>query len=513
MWFLPLLFSSQIILSWTLPAPDVFRGQNGVNLDGRKKAHGEGEKCPTERPGYCTCKTRGDGLDITCQDVNSNQLDYYARLLKKNSVEHSIRYFKIRNSNIPKLDDHLFMGMKIEHLYIHDCKMKTLGPNSISSQGNTLKSLVLSNNRLTEVPTNAIRPLKNLENLNLNENSISVLRDEAFEGLSKVTRLSLYHNQITRIQPRAFDGIKRDLQRLNLGKNGLTAVPHMALASLTYLERLDLFENELTELKSGDFNGLDNLDQLVLNNNQLTHIGENYFSGLPKLTTLYIDNNKIRTIHHKAFVGLEAKLESLTLTGNLIEDFPSTALRPVHELQTLHLDDNEISTIEEDAFEGFGEHIKFLWLQNNQIKDIPPSAFQDLHSLEWIKLYNNVLRTLHYELMEPVLDTLQHIDIHSNPLVCDCELRWYKSWIDEEWNPVEEEWLKETFCEDPRDNKQHNIAEVPLKDMYCTSDVRDKPSAKDDDGGASSITTNWLLLSVLSFYGIVLNSRKDLVIL
>ena len=46
---------------------------------------------------------------------------YYARLLKKNSAEHSIRYFKIRNSNVPKLDDHLFMGMKIEHLYIHDC--------------------------------------------------------------------------------------------------------------------------------------------------------------------------------------------------------------------------------------------------------------------------------------------------------------------------------------------------------------------------------------------------------
>ena len=68
--------------------------------------------------------------------------------------------------------------------------------------------------------------------------------------------------------------------------------------------------------------------------------------------------------------------------------------------------------------------------------------------------------------------------VAGNPLVCDCELRWYKSWIDEEWNPVEEEWLKETFCEDPRDNKQHNIAEVPLKDMYCTSDVRDKPSAK-----------------------------------
>ncbi len=48
-----------------------------------------------------------------------------------------------------------------------------------------------------------------------------------------------------------------------------------------------------------------------------------------------------------------------------------------------------------------------------RIKDIPATAFQDLHSLEWIKLYNNLLTTLHYELMEPVLDTLMHIDIHS----------------------------------------------------------------------------------------------------
>ena len=49
----------------------------------------------------------------------------------------------------------------------------------------------------------------------------------------------------------------------------------------------------------------------------------------------------------------------------------------------------------------------------DRIQDIPPTAFQDLHSLEWIKLYNNLLTTLHYELMEPVLDSLQHIDIHS----------------------------------------------------------------------------------------------------
>ena len=63
-------------------------------------------------------------------------------------------------------------------------------------------------------------------------------------------------------------------------------------------------------------------------------------------------------------------------------------------------------------------------------------------------------------------------------MVCDCELRWYHQWINQEWNPVEEEWLKETFCIDPVDDRQHNIAKVPLKDMFCDSDVQDKPSTR-----------------------------------
>ena len=65
--------------------------------------------------------------------------------------------------------------------------MKSLGPTSISSQGNTLKHLVLSKNKLSEVPTRALKHLTELEHLNLNENQIQVLRNEAFAGLSKVT--------------------------------------------------------------------------------------------------------------------------------------------------------------------------------------------------------------------------------------------------------------------------------------------------------------------------------------
>ena len=59
--------------------------------------------------------------------------------------------------------------------------------------------------------------------------------------------------------------------------------------------------------------------------------------------------------------------------------------------------------------------------------------------------------------------------------MCDCDLRWYRQWIEEEWNEIDEEWLQETTCKDPADGKEHNIAEVPLRDMFCADDVTDKP--------------------------------------
>ena len=47
------------------------------------------------------------------------------------------------------------------------------------------------------------------------------------------------------------------------------------------------------------------------------------------------------------------------------------------------------------------------------IHTIPDETFEDLHSLEWLKLWNNELEILSYGLMEPILDTLKHLDIHS----------------------------------------------------------------------------------------------------
>ena len=82
-----------------------------------------------------------------------------------------------------EFNDHIILFNMESILFID---LQSLGPSSVSSQGETLKHLVLSKNKLSAVPTQAIRHLRNLEHLNLNENQIITIENEAFMGLNKV---------------------------------------------------------------------------------------------------------------------------------------------------------------------------------------------------------------------------------------------------------------------------------------------------------------------------------------
>ncbi len=81
----------------------------------------------------------------------------------------------------------IFEAVPNQHLRLHLAEVKFLGPLSVSSQGQVLSHLVLSKNELAEVPSEALKHLRNLVHLNLNDNNITVLRKEAFLGLSKVS--------------------------------------------------------------------------------------------------------------------------------------------------------------------------------------------------------------------------------------------------------------------------------------------------------------------------------------
>ena len=110
--------------------------------------------------------------------------------------------------------------------------------------------LSLVRNQLTEVPSDALIILKNLNQLDLSDNKITKLHRGIFEG-------GLYCIQ---------------------GKFYYAAV-----------------------------SGLDKLDTLAMNHNQLTRLDAGDFEGLPRLTSLSLDYNKITHIDNEAFRGLEGE--------------------------------------------------------------------------------------------------------------------------------------------------------------------------------------------------------------
>jgi len=474
------------------------------------------DKCPEfQLVVPCQCRERKSGLDITCENVETGQLQHVTTNMKryKESQDFTIGFFKVRSSQLRTLPDYIFMGLKIVHLMLFDCALHTLMPNSLSALAGSLKHLVLSNNLLEEVPSFALRQLRELDHINLNQNNISHIKDGAFWGLSKVTRLSLYDNKISSIYPDAFDGLTKwtgrvvgqndskesntctsddfdpefcesrgDLLRLNVGRNHLSEIPSQSLLPLKNLNHLDLSSNKINELRGKPFEGLEKLDKLELNHNKIEELVDYCFEGLPKLTSLSIDYNKIIHVQPRAFSGLDAQLQTLSMAANKLSEVPTESLRPLHQLITLHLNDNNLTRLLVDTFEEYGEHIQNLWLQSNKISRIEEDCFMELSTLEWLKLNNNELRSLPYTLMEPVLMSLKYIDVYKNPLVCDCEMRWYRKWY---FTVNDTDHMKDITCRS-EDGTDVLMKEVDLEDMYCEDLVEDPADPDNSTIGAAS---------------------------
>ncbi|KAI5694844.1 hypothetical protein M8J75_006553 [Diaphorina citri] len=386
------------------------------------------QQCPPHNEiSPCQCSVKKNGLDILCEFTDNQKIQHTMTTLKSKSGL-IIFYLKLRHNNLPKLTGFIFFGLDIRHLTIHNSSLAVVEESSLSSIGKALTQLDLSQNSLAVVPSPALKSLNHLLILNLNHNKISALHSNAFQGLDTLEILTIFENKLSLIEPDSFKGLEKKLKRLNLGGNELTRVPQTSLSKLENLRKLELLHNRIALIEEGDFEGLHNLDSLVLAHNQLRTIPPRVFAHLPLLNSLELDGNHIHTVDPAAFSGLEENLQYLRLGDNNLHEVPSDALRPLDRLRHLDLRANNITSLSDDTFSHFGDSITFLNLQKNGLKKLPPLVFENLNSLEKLNLQNNKLRAISEDIMEPILDTLRDLDLVDNPLVCTCDLMWYKEW-------------------------------------------------------------------------------------
>ncbi|KYB25652.1 hypothetical protein TcasGA2_TC032528 [Tribolium castaneum] len=455
------------------------------------------QQCPARSEiSPCSCTLKKNGLDILCEFTDQQHITSAMDKLK--GREFVIFYLKLRHNNLRKLTGYIFLGLDIHHLTIHNSSLSTMEEMSLSSIGKMLTQLDVSQNSLTAVPSSAFASLHQLLILNMNHNKISVVHSKAFQGLDTLEILTLYENKITTIEDGAFVGLEKKLKRLNLGGNSLTEVPQKALSILDTLKKLEMQENRLTEIKEGDFEGLKNLDSLGLAHNKLRQVPSRVFSHLTVLNSLELDGNNIDTIDPEAFAGLEENLQYLRLGDNNIHTIPTEALKRLHRLRHLDLRSNNISYIAEDAFIGFGDSITFLNLQKNFIRTLTGLTFENLNSLETLNLQNNKLMHIGEDVMEPILDTLRVVDIMDNPLLCNCELQWYKNWL-RSLKDKDDEMMqkKRTVCMMQQEHREYNLQNLPLGKMNCVIKSYDNsPSGSNriGYGVASMVMSLWACL-------------------
>lgn len=79
----------------------------------------------------------------------------------------------------------------------------------LNNAGKGLTQLDVSQNQLSNVPTNAVKNLHNLLIFNLNHNRISVIHNRAFDGLDTLEILTIYENKVTNVEPEAFRGLEK----------------------------------------------------------------------------------------------------------------------------------------------------------------------------------------------------------------------------------------------------------------------------------------------------------------
>ncbi|XP_071751505.2 uncharacterized protein LOC139908662 [Centroberyx gerrardi] len=190
---------------------------------------------------------------------------------------------------------------RINYDYIAICsksKLKAV-PQDIPSR---VRSLDLSENKISKIRESDFKHLPNLTNLNLKGNNISKIDKGAFTNLNSLKCLNLNNNKLVQLQDNLFHGLS-NLTELRLTSNHIKTVASSSFQALTNLKLLDLSINNLQ---------------------CLTRV-QSIIQHLPRLQDLSIKQNNLSTFQSWELSNKSIELVSLDLSQNPFDVFRLTA--------------------------------------------------------------------------------------------------------------------------------------------------------------------------------------------
>ncbi|XP_075415300.1 platelet glycoprotein Ib alpha chain [Tenrec ecaudatus] len=199
--------------------------------------------------------------------------------------------------------------------------------------------------------------------------------------------------------------LPEDTSILRLNQNPLVTFSTASVVSLTHLTQLHLDHTQLAKLQTDGTLPL--LETLTLSHNQLKSLPP-LGQALPALTVLDVSFNQLASLSPGTLDGLSG-LQQLFLRGNEFKNLPPGLLVPTPKLQKLNL-------------------------ANNQLRELPPGLLDGLTELDTLYLQGNWLHTVPKGFFGDLL--LPFVFLHGNPWTCDCEILYFRRWLQDNENNV-----------------------------------------------------------------------------
>ncbi|KAJ8922535.1 hypothetical protein NQ315_007565 [Exocentrus adspersus] len=276
-------------------------------------------------------------------DYNNNERTYNCKYIRDTfpKVFYGNYHLKCQHCDIRLFSPHTFQHENsLISVNVSDSGIQYVSERAFSIFGN-VQYIYLQNNRITNVSRNAFSGLRQVYQLHLENNRISDLTP-GFANDLQSNSIILSNNKIVELPHDLFKGVLT-LLTLSLDNNNIKKIHKEAFAGLDSLEYLELQNNHLCHLPLGLFKDLRTLRVLNLADNKLTRFSLGTFSGLSQLNGLILANNSIKVFDGADLLPLY-HLAKLDLSGNIIYYLDSNGIYVnAPSIRYLHVEDNIFS--------------------------------------------------------------------------------------------------------------------------------------------------------------------------
>lgn len=407
-----------------------------------------------------------DGLESSLQFLSLSQnriLGFTGEQLKFINLW----FLDISDNQLSEVPTNAFESIpSLSHLNMSRSGHISVLPQNIFQHNQALLSIDLSYLSLKALPVNLFSRTPNLEHIYLHNNHLSEISENSFKNLKNLTHLDLSYNKIINIRAPAFVNVM-SIQYLSLKGNQLNAFKGEFFNTGTSLEVIDLSDNALSYLFPSSFKIHPRLREIILSNNKFNFFPSELISTLQYVELVDLSGNALKNVDELDFARLP-KLRTVLLARNELESISEMAFHNSTQIQHLDLSHNKIDRLGDRLFEGL-IRLELLNLASNFLNELSENIFDRsrLHMLEQINLSDNMFEHAPLKALQKQYFFVSSVDLSKNMLIdipAEDSVMVNIKKLDLSFNPLSQKSINSILSE-PKTVRDLNLAGTGIKEV------------------------------------------------